>query len=40
MNPFSVILTPEAQCDILRLDAAVQTRILNRYASRITIHVE
>ena len=30
MNPFAVILTPEAQRDILRLDAAVQTRIVNR----------
>ena len=30
MNPFSVVLTPEAQRDILRLDAVVQTRILNR----------
>jgi mRNA interferase RelE/StbE len=30
MNPFTVILTPEAQRDILRLDAGVQTRILNR----------
>jgi len=30
MNPFTVILTPEAQRDILRLDAGVQTRLLNR----------
>ena len=30
MNPFTVILTPEAQHDILRLDSVVQTRILNR----------
>ncbi len=30
MNPFTVNLTPEAQRDLLRLDAPVQTRILNR----------
>jgi mRNA interferase RelE/StbE len=30
MNPFTVVLTPEAQSDILRLDPAIQTRILNR----------
>jgi len=30
MNGFKVILTPEAQTDISRLDPAVQTRILNR----------
>jgi mRNA interferase RelE/StbE len=30
MKPFAVILTPEAQRDILRLDASVQTRLLNR----------
>lgn len=30
MTPFLVILTPEAQQDILRLDAAVQTRILDK----------
>ncbi|MBI4674823.1 MAG: type II toxin-antitoxin system RelE/ParE family toxin [Chloroflexi bacterium] len=30
MNPFTVILTPEAQRDVLRLDATVQTRILGR----------
>jgi len=32
MNAFSVILTPEAQRDMLRLDPTVQTRILNRIA--------
>lgn len=30
MTPFVVILTSEAQQDILRLDAAVQTRILDK----------
>jgi mRNA interferase RelE/StbE len=30
MNPLIVVLTPEAQSDILRLDPAIQTRILNR----------
>ena len=30
MNPFTVIFTPEAQRDILRLDRTVQDRILNR----------
>jgi len=30
MKAFIVILTPEAQRDILQLDAGVQTRILNR----------
>lgn len=30
MNPFAVIVTPEAQRDLLRLDPAVQTRLLNR----------
>ncbi|MBI5649180.1 MAG: hypothetical protein HZC40_01835 [Chloroflexi bacterium] len=30
MNPFTVILTPEAQRDVLRLDTTVQTRILDR----------
>lgn len=30
MNLFTVILTPEAQRDILRLDAPVQKRILDR----------
>uniref|UniRef100_A0A7C1FUP4 Type II toxin-antitoxin system RelE/ParE family toxin n=1 Tax=Caldilinea aerophila TaxID=133453 RepID=A0A7C1FUP4_9CHLR len=30
MKAFIVILTPEAQRDILRLDVGVQTRILNR----------
>ena len=30
MSGFEVVLTPEAQFDIVRLDAAVQTRILNR----------
>jgi mRNA interferase RelE/StbE len=30
MNDFQVILTPAAQADIERLDAALQTRILNR----------
>ncbi len=30
MSGFEVVLTPEAQSDIVRLDAAVQTRILNR----------
>lgn len=30
MNEFHVILTPEAQTDIKRLDPAVQIRILNR----------
>jgi mRNA interferase RelE/StbE len=30
MNPFTVILTPEAQRDILQLDPVVQTRILDR----------
>ena len=30
MNPWSVLLTAEAQADILRLAPAVQTRILNR----------
>jgi len=30
MNPWTVVLTPEAQRDILRLDAALQTRLLNR----------
>jgi mRNA interferase RelE/StbE len=32
MNPFTVILTPEAQRDILRLNAPVQTRLLDRIA--------
>jgi mRNA interferase RelE/StbE len=30
MKPFAVILTPEAQHDILRLDRTVQNRMLNR----------
>ncbi|MFQ5595580.1 MAG: type II toxin-antitoxin system RelE/ParE family toxin [Anaerolineae bacterium] len=30
MNAFQVILTPEAQADINRLDPALQTRILNK----------
>ena len=30
MNPFTLVLTPEAQRDILRLDLTVQTRVLNR----------
>ncbi len=30
MNPFTAILTPEAQRDILRLDRTVQNRVLNR----------
>ena len=30
MNPFVVILAPEAQSDLLRLGAPVLTRILNR----------
>jgi hypothetical protein len=30
MNPWSVVLTTEAQADILRLAPVVQTRILNR----------
>jgi mRNA interferase RelE/StbE len=30
MNPFTVILTPEAQRDILRLDRTVHNRVLNR----------
>lgn len=30
MNPFRVIITPEAQADIIRLDSRVRTRILNR----------
>ena len=30
MNPFTVIFTPEAQRDILRLDRTVQNRVLNR----------
>ena len=30
MNPFAVIVTPEAQRDLLRLDPAVQTRLLDR----------
>jgi mRNA interferase RelE/StbE len=30
MNDFQVILTPEAQTDIKRLDPPLQTRILNR----------
>jgi len=29
MNDFQVILTPEAQTDIRRLDTGLQTRILN-----------
>jgi len=30
MNVFQVILTPEAQADIRRLDPDLQTRILNK----------
>jgi len=30
MNAFQVILVPEAQADIRRLDPALQTRILNK----------
>ena len=30
MRAFQVILTPEAQADIRRLDPAIQTRILNK----------
>jgi len=30
MNAFQVVLTPEAQADIKRLDPALQTRILNK----------
>jgi mRNA interferase RelE/StbE len=30
MNEFQVVLTPEAQTDIKRLDPALQTRVLNR----------
>jgi len=30
MRAFQVILTPEAQADIRRLDPALQTRILNK----------
>jgi mRNA-degrading endonuclease RelE of RelBE toxin-antitoxin system len=30
MNAFQVILTPEAQADIKRLDPAIQTRILDK----------
>lgn len=30
MNAFQVVLTPEAQADISRLDPAVQTRILDK----------
>jgi mRNA interferase RelE/StbE len=30
MSAFQVVLTPEAQADILRLDSDVQTRILDK----------
>jgi len=30
MSAFKVILTPEAQVDLRRLDSAIQTRILDR----------
>ena len=30
MNPFQVILVPEAQADIRRLDPSLQTRILSK----------
>ena len=30
MNAFDVILTPEAQADILRLDPPVQSRVLDK----------
>lgn len=30
MTAWAVVLTPEAQRDILRLDAVLQTRLLNR----------
>jgi hypothetical protein len=30
MNAFQIILVPEAQADIRRLDPALQTRILNK----------
>jgi mRNA interferase RelE/StbE len=30
MNPFQVILMPEAQADIRRLDPSLQTRILSK----------
>lgn len=30
MNTFGIILTPEAQNDILKLDPVIQTRILSR----------
>lgn len=30
MNPFEVILTPEAQADIRRLDSSIQERVLDK----------